>query len=213
MWSYWYCGCISGIIMSYGNWTTVSGGIQGDISYNLRKTLVTPIYALFELNSFGEKWQEFDLAFEYRENEKEEWMEDAVITETSANYLRGNKLYGLKVGKYGEINTIIWKYSDNNLIYGSVPQIRLRFLPRIRLFSNAASNYTIASLYGESLINLDGLSENNIVGINQKGQYMGIGSNVFYIMEDLGSESSESSSSYIENWSSSSSSSSSFSSP
>lgn len=191
--------------MSIGNWTTIKGYLQGDISYNLRKILVTKIYVEFELTMFSARWNEADIAFEYRADERDEWMEDAVITETNANYLRDNKLYGLKASKYGEINTIIWKYSDNNLLYGSAPQIRLRFLPRIRVFANANSNYTIVSAYGDSLLNLDGLSEYNIVGIDQNGRYMGVGDSVFYIMDDLGSESS--SSSYVEEWSSSSSSS------
>lgn len=178
-----------------GNWTTISGYLQGDISYNLRKVLVTSVYAEFELTAFGERWEEFDIAFEYRLDERDNWLEDAVISETSAKYLRGNKLYGLAAAKYGEVNTIIWKYSDNNLIYGSVPQIRLRVLPRIRVFGNTNSNYTTVSVYGDSLLNLEGLSEYNIIGIDQSGMHMGIGSNVFYIMDDLGSESSSSSSS------------------
>jgi len=190
-----------------GNWTTVNGYVQGDVSYNLRKVLVTNIYAEFELLAFGEKWTEFDIAFEYRADERDEWMEDAAIIETDANYLRGNKLYGLKASKDGEINTIIWKYSDNNLVYGNIPQIRIRVLPRIRLFGNTNSNYTIVEAYGDSLLNLEGLSGYNIVGIDQSGRYMGVEDSVFYVMDNLGSESSSSSSSSTE-WMSSSSSSS-----
>ena len=193
--------------MSYGNWTTVNGYVQGDVSYNLRRVLVTTVFAEFEVTAFSEKWQEFDLAFEYRLDERNTWMEDAVITETDANYLRGNKLYGLKASQSGYVNTVIWKYSDNNLFYGNIPQIRLRVLPRVRLFGNTNSNHSVISLYGDSLLNLEGLSEYNIVGVDNNGRHMGVGDNVFYIMDDLGSESSESSSSSTE-WMSSSSSSS-----
>lgn len=175
-----------------GNWTTINGYVQGDISYNLRKVLVTPVYVEFEMTAFGEKWQEFDIAFEYRLNDRSEWLEDAVIIETTADYLRGNKIYGLRSSKDGEVNTILWKYSDNNLFYGSVPQIRLRVLPRIRLFGNTSSNYTIVEAYGDSLLNLDGISGYNIVGLDQSGRYMGVEDSVFYVMDDLESSSSSS---------------------
>lgn len=198
--------------MSIGNWTTINGYVQGDISYNLRKVLVTPVYAEFEITGFSEKWMEFDIAFEYRSDERYQWMEDSVITETSANYLRGNKIFGLQASKDGVVNTIFWKYSDNNLFYGSSPQIRLRVLPRVRLFGNTNSKYTIVEAYGDSLLNMEGLSGYNIVGLDQSGRYMGVGDSIFYIMDDLGSESlssSDSSSSTFAMTSSSSSSSSS----
>jgi len=203
--------------MSIDNWTILKGHLQGDISYDLRKVLTTAIYVELELVAFGEKWKEFDIAFEYRLNEKETWKEDAIITETSASYLRGNRLYGLTASKDGITHTIIWKYSENNILYSAVPQIRLRFLPRVRMFGTINSNHSISTLYGDSLINLDGISRHDCIGIDNSGNYMCLGSHSFYIIDDLDTE-EESTSSYSsssgssESLSSSNSSSSSFSS-
>jgi len=199
--------------MSTGDWTTLVGSLQGDVSYLIRKTLVTPVYIDFELILFGEKWPEVDMAFEYRVSEKEQWLEDAIIISTTANYLKDNKMLGLGISKYGTTHSLRWKYSDNNLIYGQQPQIRLRVLPRIRVFSSAGVDYhTISSEYGESLINFDGMSRHNCTGINNSGQYMCLGAHSFYVLDSLDTEeestsSSSSSTSYIINWSSSSSSS------
>lgn len=176
------------------NWTNLSSILQGDISYNLSKT-VTNTYVEFTLTAYGEKWTEFDIVFEYRIDEKSAWLEDAVITQTNAKYLRGNKLYNLIASKDGYENMFLWSYFENNLLYGSIPQIRIRILPRIRVFSNINGYCLIVSVYGDSLLNLNSLSTYEIVGINNSGEYMGIGSNVFYIVDDLSPESSSSSSS------------------
>jgi len=185
--------------MSLGNWTTISGILQGDISYILRKSLVTSSYVNFELTTYGESWTKFDIAFEYRLNDKENWREDTVITQTTAQYLRGNKLYGLTASKYGDTNTIQWKYSENDLFYSNTPQIRLRVLPRIRVFSTAGDYNQISSVYGDALVDLDGQSRHACIGIDKSGNYMCVGSHVFYIIDDLDapeeSTSSESSSS------------------
>jgi hypothetical protein len=182
--------------MSLGSWTTIVGHLQGDISYTLRKILVTSIYIDFELILFGEKWPEVDLAFEYRFSDKDTWFTDAVIIGSTSNYLKGNKLLGLTVSKYGTTHSIRWKYSDNNLIYGQEPQIRLRVLPRIRVFSSAGKNYhSVSSEYGESLVDLDGVSRHDCIGINNSGQYMCLGSSTFYIIDSLDTE-EESTSSY-----------------
>ena len=194
--------------MSVGNWKNISGYLQGDISYDLRKVLVTPIYIEFELTAFGERWQSFDIAFEYRADEREEWLSNAVITETTAEFLRSNKLYGLTASKYGETHKIVWQYSGNDLFYSDTPQIRLRFLPRVRVFSSG-SYHSISSVYGEGLADLDGLSRHNCIGIDQNGNYMCVGASVFYIIDSLDAEeysssSSSSSSSSIDSSSSSS---------
>lgn len=194
--------------MSYGNWKIIKGHLQGDISYDLRKILVTPVYIELELTTFGEKWQEFDVSFEYRFNDAEEWRTDAIITEISSKYMDGNKLYGLTASKYGETHTIIWKYSDNNLLYGSVPQIRFTLLPRVRIFSEANNQYSVSSLYGQNLVDFDGISRHHCVGINDEGYYMCLGAHSFYIIDSLDAE-EESTSSETSSSSSNSSSSSS----
>lgn len=167
------------------NWKIISGHLQGDITYSLQKTLVTPDYIDFELTAFGEKWNNFDIAFEYRYDEREMWMEDAVITQTTAKYLRGNKLYGLSASKDGVVHTIRWKYSENNLLYGTIPQIKIRFLPRLRVFGSTGTYNSISSVYGDSLIDLDKISTRKCIGIDNSGRYMCVSSTAFYIMEDL----------------------------
>jgi hypothetical protein len=182
-----------------GNWKILKGHLQGDISYDLIKVLTTPIYVELEIVAFGQKWEEFDIAFEYRLNDKETWKEDAVIIETTANYLKGNRLYGLSASKDGVTHTIIWKYSENNILYSMVPQIRLRFLPRLRAFGSVNSNHSIVSMYGDSLINFDGISRHDCVGIDKYGRYICLGAHSIYIIDSLDAEeestSSESSSS------------------
>jgi len=198
--------------MSVGNWDNIGCHLQGDISYDFKKVLVDPVYVKFELVAFGEKWKNFDIAFEYRLNETQRWREDALIVETSASYLKDNKMYGLNASKYGSTNIIKWKYSTNNLLYGSVPQIRIRFLPRLRIFGSSGQYHSIVSLYGDSLIDFEGLSQHNCVGINNDGNYICLGSHSIYIIDSLdvekGSSSSESSSNSSASSNSSSSSSS-----
>ena len=172
--------------MSLGDWITVAGNLQGDVSYNLRKILVTPIYADFELILLGEKWPEVDLAFEYRFSDKDTWSTDAVIIGSTSTYLKENKLFGLTISKYGTTHSIRWKYSDNNLIYGQNPQIRLRMLPKIRVLSSAGSNYHSVSY--ACTVSLDGISRHNCVGINNSGQYMCLGSSTFYVIDSLDTE-------------------------
>ena len=196
--------------MSISAWTSISGHLQGDISYNLRKSLVTDTYVDFELTAFAERWSEFDLAFEYRKDNREVWQEDASITQTTANYLDGNKLYGLTSIKDGEAHLIRWQYADNNYLFSESLQIRLRVLPRVRVFSRANSNNPISELYGNSKANLDGMSRHDCIGIDQNGNFMCVGADVFYVItsldeEEFSSSSSSSSSSSIDSSSSSSS--------
>ena len=195
--------------MSIGNWKNISSYLQGDISYDFKKVLVDSVYANFELVAFGEKFKDFDIAFEYRLNDTQNWREDALIVETSAKYFKDNKMYGLSASKEGETNIIKWKYSANNLLYGNTPQIRIRFLPRLRVFGSSGQQHSIASLYGDSLVDFDGISRHNCVGINNDGNYICLGNHSIYIIDSLdvekGSSSSESSSNSSESSSSSSS--------
>jgi len=174
--------------MSYGDWKIIKSNIQGDISYELRKILTTPVYVEFELTAFGQKWTKFDLAFEYRQKENSDWKEDAVIIETTSDYLRNNKMHGITASRYGTSHIIKWKYSENNILYDDNIQIRLRFLPRLRIFSSSIDQHPISSLYGDGLIDFDGISRHHCIGINNDGQYMCVGKNVFYIIDSLDAE-------------------------
>ena len=146
--------------MSLGNWTTTQSSIQGDISYSIKKILVTDNYVDLNLISYSEKWQSFDIAFEYRFSSKDKWNIDAVIISTSGSYLRGNKIYGMSSSKSGDTNTIRWKYVGNNILYGESPQIRIRILPSAKFFSEANTNYIVSSVYGDSLVDFNGNSDN-----------------------------------------------------
>jgi len=99
--------------------------------------------------------------------------------------LKGNRLYGLTATKEGITHSIRWKYSENDLLYGDIPEIRVRVFPRVRVFSAANDKYSVSSLYGDSLVNLDGLSDNKCIGIDQLGRYMCIDLNNFFILDEL----------------------------
>jgi hypothetical protein len=98
------------------------------------------VYLNCELVAYSEKWTAFDLAFEYRVDSRDEWQTDAVISSTSASYLKGNRLFGLASSQYGETHTIQWKYSANDVLFGTTPQIRIRILPRARIFGSSTLN-------------------------------------------------------------------------
>ena len=171
--------------MSVSNWTTIKSIIQGDISYSLRKSLVTNSYVDLDLIAMSEKWQSFDMAFEYRLSSKDEWRMDASITATSGEYLRDNKILGMSSSQYGITNSIRWKYSDNNILYSDSPEVRIRILPRIKVFSEANTNYMISSVYGDSLVEFNSQSEHKCVNINNSGQYICLNAISIYIMDSL----------------------------
>jgi len=182
------------------SWKTISGNLQGDVSYSLRKSTVTPQYIDFDLIAFSEMWSEFDLAFEYRRDDSETWKTDAYISQTTANYLTKNHLYGLTASKSGESNLIRWEYANSGYLFGQSLQIRVIVLPRIRVFSRANSVHAISEIYGNSKIDFVGQSNHNCIGINQSGQYMCLGGGDFYIIDSLSADElkSSSSSSYEE---------------
>jgi len=183
--------------MSLSEWTVLKSHIQGDVSYRIRKSAVTPEYVDFELISFSEKWQQFDIAFEYRSDERDEWEEDAYITSTTATYLMNNKLYGLSATKDGEEHLIRWKYINNGILNGSTPQIRARIIPRVRVFSCGTDNYSISSIYGDRFVDFGGISEHNCIGIDNNGKYMCVNATSFYILESLSALTSEALYSYL----------------
>lgn len=163
----------------------ISSHVQGDVSCYVRKTHVDSQYVEFEFMAFSNNWPEFDIVFEYRRDHLETWRDDASMTETTANYLKGNKLYGITASQYGIQHLIKWKYSDNNLSFGNTVEVRISILPRVRVFSYANSACTISSMYGDSLVNLDEISDHNCIGIDHDGNYMCIGDSVFYVLSSL----------------------------
>jgi len=172
-----------------------SGFVPDDITYTLNVTSVDHSYIVFDLIAQGEKWTNFDISFEYRLNDRSEFLSDAVITQTTAKYLRDNRLYGLSASKNGTSNKIVWKYADNGLFYSGTPQVRIKVLPRVRVFSSSGTYKNISSLYGDALINFDGQSRHTCIGINKSGYYMCVGAGVFYVIDSLDAEEFSSSSS------------------
>jgi hypothetical protein len=53
------------------------------------------------------------------------------------------------------------------------------------VFGSSNSNYTIASLYGDSLINFDGISTHYCIGKDNDGRYMCLTGSTFYILDSL----------------------------
>ena len=61
-----------------------SGFVPDDITYTLNIASVDHSYIVFDLIAQGEKWTNFDISFEYRLNDRSEFLSDAVITQTTA---------------------------------------------------------------------------------------------------------------------------------
>ena len=171
--------------MSIGNWTNLGTHIQGDVSLEYDQSIVTNDYVDFKLIAFAEKWDQFDIAFEYRKDARDPWQEDAVIIQTTATYLKDNKLFGLNASKAGVTHLIRWKYSDNHLLYGNVPEIRIRILPRIRIFGKTGNAYSISSIYGDSFADFTNMSLNKCIGINNSNQFMCVDKATFFVMNSL----------------------------
>jgi len=55
------------------NWKIISGNIQGDISYQLKKSVVTSSYVDLEITVYGERWSEVDIAIDYRLTSRDAW--------------------------------------------------------------------------------------------------------------------------------------------
>lgn len=167
------------------SWITTATAIQGGISYDLRKSAVTLQYVDFDLLTFGEAWYGFDICFEYRTDAREKWLTNASIISSTSEYVRGNRILGLSTSKNGNSHAIRWKYSDNNVIYGSDINIRIRILPRTQMYSKARGIGNIVSNYGNGLIDLNGISENICIGRNNSGQYICINETLVYIVDSL----------------------------
>jgi hypothetical protein len=137
-----------------------------------------------------EKLQSFDMSFEYRLSYQDEWRYDASIIATSGSYLRENKILGMLSSKNGVTNTLRWKYINNGILYSDYPEIRIRILPRVKVFSEANSNYVISSIYGDSLVQFNNQSSHKCININNSGQYICLDPTSIYIMDSLDDDSS-----------------------
>jgi len=166
-------------------WTTISTAIQGGVSYDFRKSVVTSTYIDFDLIVFGEAWYRFDIVFEYRTDSRNVWKTDASIISSTSEYVRGNRILGLTVSQDGTSHSIRWKYSNNNIGYGSDVSIRVRVLPRTQIYGKARDIGNIVSNYGDSLVELNDIAGNICVGRNNTGQYICISDISVYILDSL----------------------------
>ena len=159
--------------------------LQGDIVTNIRKTVVTDSYVDYEIVSFSDKWQSFDIDFEYRLDERNSWIKDAVLSSSDVRFIRGNRLYGFGASTSGETSTFRWEYAQNNLFRGNIPEIKISILPRISVFSQAGDTYSVSKVYGQSFVDLDGFSTYKCIGYNNDGNYMCVTDTSFFIVDSL----------------------------
>jgi len=171
--------------MPYGDYILGSKIVQGDFSYVISPSTVTSSYIDFYIRIFSEKWSHVDIAFEYKSDENSSFNTDAAITSTDATFLNENKLYGLPACASGESSLIRWKYGDNNIDYGNNTIIRIRSLPRVRIFSEANSSYCSSTAYGQHLSDFNFSTTHKVIGLNDSGQYMAVDSTSFYILDSL----------------------------
>ena len=104
--------------MATGEWKIGSKMVQGDFSYSLTIEAVYRDKIVYTLVVFSEKWDNVDLAFEYRRENDEQWRTNARIVKATSRYLIGNKLYDLSTSDIGSTHTLEWKYSKNECSYG-----------------------------------------------------------------------------------------------
>lgn len=156
-----------------GNWNNLSFTMQGDVSYSLSISSVSLLSVDFRLIGYSEKWNNFDVAFEYQDKESLAWIDDASIISTNAKYLKGNKLYGLDASKYGSTNIFRWKYIDNHFLMGNTINVRIRILPRIKNFGHFYPYSSVSESYGENKADIDSWSnDKKCLMINNVGQYV-----------------------------------------
>lgn len=170
--------------MSVTNWKILNGKEKTDLSLKIRKDFVDSHSVSFNLIGYSGRWENFDIEFLYRINNRDRWNKNACILETDAKYLINNNLYGLKCSKEGTENKIVWNYAKNNLLHYSTPQIKINILPRIRTYGKNHSNHVVTEQYGPSFIDLKTMSEHNIIGINNDGNYLGVASDSFFVLID-----------------------------
>jgi hypothetical protein len=175
--------------MAYTNWTTNTSIIQGDLILNLEKGRVYTDFVELYLFAYSNKWQTFNVAIEYRYDESDRWETDTKIISAEVDYIKGNRLYGLQASFNGSLNQIIWRFKDNYIQSGTIPELRLRVLPTIRHFSEASNLNLITSVYGENKVDLiDQTSNYQILGIDNYGRYIVTDDTRIRILNSFGGE-------------------------
>ena len=172
--------------MSTGNWQNLSFHVQGEVSYALRIDSVDASKAVFQLEVFSEKWDNADMEFLYRFDDRELWSHDAIISEASSEYLQGNRMYGLTTGLYGTNHYFTWQFGENGVEKGHTVEIKIDLLPRVRQFGNAGSITSVVEMYGDAKIVLKGMSSDRCFAVDQDGNYMCGNSASFYLIDELG---------------------------
>lgn len=168
------------------SWSTISTIVNGDISYVLKQTNLTNTSVDLILTAYSLKWTEFDIAMDYRLSNLDEWLTDASLTFTTANQIIKNRVYGLIASQYGTDNTIRWQFSDNNISFGTSPQLQFQLVPRFRNFSSSIMGNIVTDLYSDHNVNWIGNSTTNrFVGLNKTGQYMCVSNKLFYILDTI----------------------------
>ena len=174
--------------MSLTNWTNTGTIIQGDITVNLERGRVYSDRVEMLIHAYSYKWDKINVALEYRISSSDEWSTDTSMVSVSADYVDGNKIYGLAASPTGSTNTIVWKYSNNYVLNGSNPEIRVRILPSIKQFSDSSSTRILSKAYGSNKVDLIfANSYYTLIGINNYGQYIVYEGTNLHILDDIGS--------------------------
>ena len=160
--------------------------LNGEISYFIRKSNLTKTEVDIQLTASSMRWNNFDVEFEYRNNDEEEWKSDAILSFTTGNSIVGNRIYGLKASKTGYTNLLRWNFEKNALTYGVSIQLRIKILPRIRNFGYSVINSAITETWGENGADLIAFSRSKkCVGINRTGQYICLTSSSVQIFNSM----------------------------
>lgn len=174
-------------------WNSISGIVQGDITYSLRTISLSDSSADFSLIAYSEKWEKFDISFEYRAKKEDEWRKDAFLTMSNANKIAGNKIMGLDATKYGAINVLRWDYARNAITYGENIEVRIVILPRFRQFSTSGTSNIVSQIYGKNWADVDGASNVKVLNTNNDGQYICKVNSCVYIKDSLNEDATYSS--------------------
>lgn len=165
-------------------WNSISGIVQGDITYTFRATALSNSDADFTMIAYSEKWDKLDISFEFRAKKEETWRKDAFLTISNANKIDGNRVIGLDASKYGAINIIRWSFTKNAITYGENIEVRVNILPRIKQFSTSRTSHIASQVYGRQWASVDAISNNaKILNINNDGKYIMADNSVIYIRE------------------------------
>ena len=155
------------------SWTITGGFIQGDVAIALERSKVYADYVEFNITGYSEKWSKYDISFEYRKDPRDEWKNDSSIIFAQSDYISGNKIFGLDASINGEIRSFKWKYVDNAVFYGELPEVRVNVLPRVRSFSTANSGHIVSEAFSDSKADVITYSPNyRIMGSNNQGNYI-----------------------------------------